>query len=197
MKNSTFALKTKHQVIEILNKSFEKYISVEEIQEKVALLAQEINADFSQKEVEFISILDGSFMFASDLFKKINLQTTISFLKIKSYEATESTGKINELIGLQSIITGKHIVIIEDIIDTGATMDYVVETLQKQRPASISIATLMFKPNAFKGKFSPKYIGFKISNEFIVGYGMDFDGYGRNLESIYQIKGSDPKIPLC
>ncbi len=184
-------------MIEILNKSFEKYISVEEIQEKVALLAQEINTDFSEKEVEFISILDGSFMFASDLFKKINLQTTISFLKIKSYEATESSGKINELIGLQSKITGKHIVIIEDIIDTGATMDYVVETLQKQQPTSISIATLMFKPNAFKGNYSPKYIGFNISNEFIVGYGMDFDGYGRNLESIYQIKGSDPKIPLC
>ena len=184
-------------MIEILNKSFEKYISIEEIQEHIALLAQKINADFLGKEVEFIAVLDGSFMFASDLFKKINLQTTISFLKIKSYEATESTGEIKELIGLQSAISGKHIVIIEDIVDTGATMDYVVETLEKQHPASISIATLLFKPAAFKGKHSPTYIGFNISNEFIVGYGMDFDGYGRNLESIYQIKGSDPKIPLC
>ena len=184
-------------MVEILNKSFEKYISVEEIQERVALLAQEINADFNGKEVEFIAILDGSFMFASDLFKKINLQTTISFLKVKSYDATESTGKINELIGLQTKLTGKHIIILEDIVDTGATMDYVVETLQKQNPASISVVTLMFKPEAFKGKNTPKYIGFKITNEFIIGYGMDFDGYGRNLESIYQIKGSDPKIPLC
>jgi hypoxanthine phosphoribosyltransferase len=184
-------------VIEILNKSFEKYISVEQIQERIALLSQEINMDFTGKDVEFIAVLDGSFMFASDLFKKITLQTTISFLKIKSYEAIESTGTIHELIGLQSNITGKHIVILEDIIDTGATMNYVVETLDKQQPASISIATLMFKPAAFKGKYSPRYIGFNISNEFIVGYGMDFDGYGRNLESIYQIKGSDPKIPLC
>ena len=184
-------------MIEILNKSFEKYISIEEIQERIALLAQKINADFLGKEVEFIAVLDGSFMFASDLFKKINLQTTISFLKIKSYEATESTGEIKELIGLQSAISGKHIVIIEDIVDTGATMDYVVEILEKQHPASISIATLLFKPAAFKGTYSPTYIGFDISNEFIVGYGMDFDGYGRNLESIYQIKGSDPKIPLC
>jgi hypoxanthine phosphoribosyltransferase len=184
-------------VIEILTKSFEKYISTEEIQERVTVLADQINTDFSDKEVEFIAILDGSFMFASDLLKKINLQTTISFLKVKSYEATESTGKINELIGLQTKITGKHIVILEDIVDTGATMDYVVETLQKHQPASTTIATLMFKPEAFKGKNKPKYIGFNISNEFIVGYGMDFDGYGRNLESIYQIKGSDPKIPLC
>ncbi len=184
-------------MIDILNKSFEKYISVEEIQERIALLSQEINADFTGKEVEFIAVLDGSFMFASDLLKKINLQTRISFLKVKSYEATESTGKINELIGLQSNVTGKHIVLLEDIVDTGATMDYVVEILQKQEPASISIVTLLFKPEAFKGKHSPKYIGFNISNEFIVGYGMDFDGFGRNLESIYQIKGSDPKIPLC
>lgn len=189
--------KTKRLMIEILDKSFEKFISVEEIQERIALLAEKINTDFTEKEVEFIAILDGSFMFASDLFKKINLQTSISFLKIKSYQATESTGKMHELIGLQSNITSKHIVIIEDIVDTGATMDYVVQTLQKQHPASISIATLLFKPAAFKGTYSPTYIGFTISNEFIVGYGMDFDGYGRNLESIYQIKGSDPKIPLC
>lgn len=184
-------------MIEILSKSFEKYISVEVIQERVSSLAQEINADFNGKEVEFIAILDGSFMFASDLFKKINLQTTISFFKVKSYEATESTGKINELIGLQTNITGKHIVIVEDIVDSGATMDYVVESLQKQNPASIFIVTLMFKPEAFKGKNMPNYIGFSIPNDFIVGYGMDFDGFGRNLESIYQITGSDPKIPLC
>lgn len=184
-------------MIEILNKSFEKFIAVEEIQERVAALAQEINSDFAEKEVEFIAVLDGSFMFASDLFKKINFQTTISFLKVKSYEATESTGQINELIGLNKSITGKHILLVEDIVDTGFTIDYVVEKLEKEAPASISIVSCMFKPDAFKGKNKPKYIGFNISNEFIVGYGMDFDGYGRNLESIYQIKGSDPKIPLC
>ena len=181
----------------IQDKSFVQYISHEEIQAKLSLLANEINTDFSSKEPYFISVLDGSFMFASDLLKKVTVPNQVSFVKIKSYEDTKSTGTINQLIGIQESLEGKNVVILEDIVDTGKTMDFLVNELLKDNPASVSIATLVYKPASFAGNYMPTYIGFEISNEFIVGYGMDYNGYGRNLESIYQIKGSDPKIPLC
>ena len=184
-------------MIIIENNSFQKYISSEDIQAKVSLLATKINTDYSSKKPYFISVLDGSFMFTSDLLKKVTIPNQVSFVKIKSYENTESTGNINQLIGLQDNIQGKDIVILEDIVDTGKTMDFLVNELSQENPASISIATLVYKPASFAGKHIPNYVGFEISNEFIIGYGMDYNGYGRNLESIYQIKGSDPKIPLC
>ena len=184
-------------MITILDKSFQEYLVAEEIQAKISLLANQINHGFSEKEVVFLSVLDGSFMFTSDLLKKITLKNRVSFIKVKSYENTLSTGIIQEVIGLQEDIENKHVVILEDIVDTGKTIDFLVDLVRDQHPASLSVVALLFKPSAFEGKYKPNHIGFEIANEFIIGYGMDYNGYGRNLESIYQIKGSEPKPTLC
>lgn len=184
-------------MITILDKSFQEYLIADEIQAKVSALANQINVEFSGKEVLFLSVLDGSFMFTSDLLKKITLKNRVSFIKVKSYENTLSTGIIQEVIGLQENIENKHVIILEDIVDTGKTMDYLVDLVRDQHPASLSVVAFMYKPSAFEGKYKPNHIGFEIANDFIIGYGMDYNGYGRNLESIYQIKGSEPKPTLC
>ncbi len=177
-------------MIKINDKYFDIFIEKGAIESKINALANTINKDYEGKEVLFIAILNGSFMFASDLIKKIKLDCEISFIKVNSYEGTQSSGSINELIGLNTSIKDKHIIIIEDIVDTGRTMDKIILTLQNERPSSIECCSLLFKPNAYLGIFNPKYIGFSIENKFVVGYGLDYDQKGRNLEEIYQITES-------
>lgn len=176
-----------NEIITVNNLPFEKYIDREDIKKSIKLLAKAINIRFEEKDPVFLAVLDGSFMFAADLLKRVYVHSTLSFIKIKSYEGTESTGKHKELIGLERDMKGKHIVIIEDIVDTGLTMKYLIGELEKQEPASITMASLLIKRDALKVDIEPDFSLFEIPNEFVVGYGLDFNGYGRNLKHIYKL----------
>lgn len=175
-------------MIQILDKSFEVFITEDELQKEVKSLATELNRKYHGQEVIFIAVLNGSFMFASDLMKEIDLQCEISFVKMSSYEGTHSAGKVEELIGLNTNIQGKKVVLIEDIVDTGLTIDKIIGLINSHDPESVEICTLLYKPNAFAGVNKPDYIGFSIPNAFVVGYGLDYDEKGRNLKTIYQIR---------
>ncbi|MDD2199438.1 MAG: hypoxanthine phosphoribosyltransferase [Bacteroidales bacterium] len=174
--------------IKILDKEFEIFLKEEQILDAVAEIAKIINKDLAGKLPVFLGILNGCFMFASDLFKNIEIDCSISFLKLASYSGTSSTGKINKLIGLNESIEGKTVVILEDIVDTGITLEHLINDLKKYNPADIKIATLLFKPEAYKKSIKIDYCAIEIPNKFIIGYGLDYDGLGRNLKHIYQIK---------
>ena len=177
-------------MVQVLDKSFEVFITRDEIQKEVESLAEQINTDFAGKDVVFIAVLNGSFMFASDLMKSVSIESEISFIKMSSYSGTSTTGTVNELIGLNNDLTGKSVVIIEDIVDTGITIDKIMTLLSMEGAKEVKVCSLLYKPNAFKGKHKPDYIGFSIPNAFVVGYGLDYNEKGRNLDSIYQIKES-------
>lgn len=177
-------------MIQVLDKSFDVFITAEEIQAEVKSLASEINRDYEGKDVIFLSVLNGAFMFASDLMKNIDIPCEISFVKMSSYVGTSSTGEVNELIGLGVDIENKHVVIVEDIVDTGITIDKIVKLLEVENPASFKVCTLLYKPDAFKGNRKPDYVGFSIPNAFVVGYGLDYNEKGRNLDQIYQIRNT-------
>lgn len=175
-------------MIQLLDKSFENFISEQEILKEVSALATRINEEYAGEEVLFIAILNGAFMFASDLLKCIELPCEISFVKVSSYEGTFSKGRVDELIGLQADVAGRHVVLLEDIVDTGITIEKIQTLLHVENPASLKVCTLLFKPDAFLGKSEPEYIGFSIPNKFVVGYGLDYNEKGRNLRGIYQVK---------
>lgn len=177
-------------MLQIHDKTFEIYLRNEEIQAKVADMARELNEAYDGKEIVFIAVLNGAFMFASDLMKHITLPCEITFVKVSSYQGMNSTGRVDEVIGLTTDIRGKHVVIIEDIVDTGITMDKIHTLLAAEHPASLKIASLLFKPDAFKGKNKPDFTGFSIPDAFVVGYGLDYNEHGRNTQHIYQLKGS-------
>ncbi|MBQ9312191.1 MAG: hypoxanthine phosphoribosyltransferase [Bacteroidales bacterium] len=170
------------------DKVFEKYISHSQLEVIVKSLADKINKDYTDKEVIFVVVLNGAFMFAADLFKKINLKAKITFVKLASYENSSSTGVVKQLIGLNENIKDKEVIIVEDIVDTGASMRMLRNQLLALEPKSLEIAALMFKPNKFKENYPVKYVGMNIEDPFIIGYGFDLNGYGRNLEDIYQLK---------
>lgn len=174
--------------IQLHDKIFVPYLTELEIQQAISRLADIINKDYQGKEVLFLSVLNGAFMFTSDLMKKITLDCEISFMKVSSYAGTESTGRIDELIGLNTSVTNRNIIILEDIVDTGITIDKVIKLLELQDPSSIEVCTILFKEEAYKGHHPPKYFGFEIPNKFVVGYGLDYDQLGRNLPEIYQVK---------
>lgn len=160
-----------------------------EIQQDVDLVASKINWDFrNAKEIPmFLDVLNGSFMFAADLLKRINFSCEVSFIKLSSYQGTSSTGVINQLIGLNEDITDRTVIIIEDIVDTGITLAKLYERLYAMNPHAVKVATLLFKPDSYKGSIKIDYIGRSIPNDFIVGYGLDYDGVGRNLPDIYTV----------
>ena len=162
-------------------------ITGEAISKRVDELAAQINRDYAGKDVVFIGILNGAFLFAADLFKKIDLKARISFVKLASYEGTRSSGSIKELIGWNEDIKGMEVVVIEDIVDTGHTLELIVGELKVRKAANVRIATLLFKPDAYKKTIPVEYVGFSIPNDFVVGYGLDYDGYGRNLPSVYTL----------
>lgn len=174
-------------IITVKDKQFQPYLSVKEIDEAVTKVANQINEEFKGQKVLFIAILNGSFMFASDLLKKVNVECEISFVKIASYSGTKSTGKVKKIIGLMQSLEDRNVVVIEDIIDTGNTLDKLLPTLIAEEPKNLKLCTLLFKPDAFKADFDIHYIGKEIPNKFILGYGLDYDELGRNLEEIYQI----------
>jgi hypoxanthine phosphoribosyltransferase len=174
--------------IKILDKEFKPYLSAAEIQTKISVIASKLNKQLDGKDPLFMGILNGSFMFASDLYKQITVPSQITFLKLASYQGTGSTGKVKRLIGINEDIKDKIVVIIEDIVDTGVTLDSIIKQLRGYEPKEIIVVTLMFKPEAYTKEFKVDYYAFDIPNDFIVGYGLDYDGYGRNLADIYVIK---------
>lgn len=175
-------------MIQVLDKTFEVFISSEEIQREVRSLATKINEDLQDEDVVFIAVLNGSFMFAADLMKSISLSSEISFVKMSSYHGTTSSGRVDELMGLNNDVKNKTVVIVEDIIDSGITMDKMISLIEMENPKQLKICTLLYKPEAFKGTRPPDYVGFSIPNAFVVGYGLDYNEKGRNLDAVYQIK---------
>ncbi len=173
--------------IKILDKEFEVSIKENEIQAAVSKMAIRLNNELKGKEVIFIGILNGSFMFASDLFKQITFDCRITFVKVASYQGTISSGTVKSLIGINENIKGKVVVVLEDIVDSGETLENIICQLKGYEPESILIATFLFKPNAFKKSFKIDYVAIEIPNDFIVGYGLDYDGFGRNLPEIYTL----------
>lgn len=174
--------------IKVKDLQFEPFISHHSIEARVVELANRLTVDFHGKNPLFLSVLNGSFMFTSDLMKSFLSPCEISFIKLASYQGTESTGQVQTLIGLNDNIENRDVIIIEDIVDTGITVKKILELVKDHKPASIQILTLLFKPEAFKEDFEIDYVGFEIENKFVVGYGLDYDGYGRNLDQIYVMK---------
>ena len=173
--------------IQVHGKTFEPYLSAAAIQEKIKNIAESINHDYKDKRPLFIAILNGSFMFAADLFKYINIQAEICFIKLASYKGTKSSGHVVTAIGLDIDLIDRHVIIIEDIIDTGKTLSTFIPQLQHQQPASMKITALLHKPEATVYPIVIDYLGFSIPDKFVLGYGLDFDGLGRNIPEIYKL----------
>ena len=173
--------------IQIKDKEFTVFLSAEDIQREVDRVANEINRDLAGKQPLFLSVLNGSFMFTADLMKRITIPSEISFVKLASYQGVLSTGKIKEVIGINEDLTNRVIVIVEDIVDTGLTMQRLLETLGTRNPKEIHIASLLVKPDKLKVDLNIEYFAFAIPNDFIVGYGLDYDGLGRNYPCIYSV----------
>jgi hypoxanthine phosphoribosyltransferase len=175
------------QLVQVRDKQFEPYLSEALILAKVKELAAQISKDYEGKKPLLIAILNGSFIFAADLFKHITIEAEISFIKLASYKGTRSTGHVITAIGLDTDITGRHVIVVEDIIDTGKTLTAFLPQLHNQQPASLKVAVLLHKPEATVHPITIDYCCFSIPNKFVVGYGLDFDGLGRNLPAIYQL----------
>jgi hypoxanthine phosphoribosyltransferase len=173
--------------IKLHDKTFDTYLSEENIQQKVKELAEAINRDYKDKKPLFIPILNGSFMFASDLFKYLTIEAEVCFIKLASYKGMKSSGNIVTAIGLDQDLIGRDIIVVEDIVDTGKTLTEFLPKLSHQQPASLKIAALLHKPEATVFPLVIDYVGFSIPNKFVVGYGLDYDGLGRNLKEIYQL----------
>ncbi|MEI7596578.1 MAG: hypoxanthine phosphoribosyltransferase [Bacteroidota bacterium] len=173
--------------INIKDKTFKVYINSTAIEKRIEDIATQINSDYKDKSPIFLGVLNGSFMFASDLYKKITITSEISFVKLASYSGTETTGEVKKLIGLNESLKGKDIIIIEDIVDTGITIEKLVNELNNLEVSSIKIATLLLKPESYKKNIKIDYFCFEIPNNFVVGYGLDYDGLGRNFPDIYSL----------
>ncbi len=175
------------QLIRVHDKQFEPYLTSEEIALRIKMVAQQINADYAGKKPLFIAILNGSFMFASDLFKEITIDAEICFIKLASYKGSKSTGHVITAIGLDMDIIGREVIVIEDIVDTGKTLSEFLPQIHHQQPASVKIVALLHKPDAMVYPVKIDYLGFSIPNKFVVGYGLDYDGLGRNIREIYRL----------
>lgn len=174
--------------IKLHDKTFRVMIPAAEIDRAVEAVAQRINADYKDKPTPlFLGILNGSFMFMSDLIKKIEFNNELSFVKLASYEGTASTGDVKQLIGLTGSIEGRHVIVVEDIVDTGVSIEHMIRDLERHRPASIEVCTLFFKPGSYRKQIPIRYRAMEIGNEFIVGYGLDYDQLGRSLKDIYVV----------
>lgn len=174
-------------LVKVHDKSFETYLSENTILQRVKELAEAISKDYSGKRPLFIVILNGSFMFAADIFKHLTLEAELCFIKLASYKGMKSSGKVITSIGLEEDLFGKDVIILEDIVDTGKTLHNFLPKLIHQQPKSLKIATLLHKPEATEHPLTLDYVGFQIPNKFVVGYGLDYDGLGRNLKEIYQL----------
>ncbi|MCX6312880.1 MAG: hypoxanthine phosphoribosyltransferase [Bacteroidetes bacterium] len=174
--------------IQLGDKTFVPYLPEEKILEAVKHVATRVNDDMKGKNPLFLVVLNGAFMFAADLVRGINTECEVSFVKLASYSGTSSSGKVKELVGMNEKLEGRNIVVVEDIVDSGNTIEHILEDLKTKNPASVVVAAFLFKPDVFKKDFKIQYIGMEIPNDFIVGYGLDYNGLGRNLRDIYVIK---------
>lgn len=175
------------KVVRLHDKDFGLFISSEKIQNRIEELGGELNNDLKNKNPLFLIVLNGAFLFAADLIKKFQSNCEISFVKLSSYAGTNTTGTVKKMIGVSENIEGRTVVVIEDIIDTGNTLDYIINDLNFKNPAKIKIAALLFKPKAYQKNTKIDYVGFEVENDFLVGYGLDYDGLGRNLNDIYKL----------
>lgn len=173
--------------VTIKDKTFETSIPEAEILKRVKAVAERLNHDFSGKNPLFLAVLNGAFVFAADLMREVTIPCEISFVKLASYQGTTSTGKVTEVLGVNEDLSGRHIVIIEDIVDTGLTMKRMIESLGTRHPASVDVCALLLKPEKLQVELDIKYVAMEIPNDFIVGYGLDYDQQGRNLRDIYTL----------
>lgn len=178
----------KNLVIDIKSKRFELYITEETVLDSINKISKQIQADLHDKNPLFICVLNGAFMFASDIMKQFDFPCEITFIRLKSYQGITSSKKIKEVHGLIEDIRNRNVVILEDIIDTGYTIQYLSQSILYKQPESLRIATLFFKSEALLTEIKADYVAMEIPNDFIVGYGLDYDGYGRNLKDVYKIK---------
>ncbi|MDD2552401.1 MAG: hypoxanthine phosphoribosyltransferase [Dysgonamonadaceae bacterium] len=174
--------------VTILDKEFELFIESNTIQENIKRIATDINNDLEGKNPIFVAILNGSFMFAGDLMKHVTIPSEITFVRIASYKGVRSTKDVKEVLGLVENIKDRTVVIVEDIVDTGHTIEQLISQFELLRPKEIKIATLLFKPEALVKGVKPDFVALEIPNDFVVGFGLDYDGFGRNLRDIYKIK---------
>lgn len=174
-------------IIRVHDKQFEPYLTVDEINTRIRSLALQLDRDYTGRKPLFIAILNGSFIFAADLFKEISIDAEICFIKLASYKGTKSSGQVITAIGLDTDLFGRDVVIIEDIVDTGKTLSEFLPQLKHQQPASLKIVALLHKPEATVFPIPIDYLGFSIPNKFVVGYGLDYDGLGRNIREIYKL----------
>ncbi len=173
--------------VKLHDKLFKPFIGKEKIQSEIEKLAVQLEEDYQGKSPLFIGVLNGSFLFAADLIREYNGECEVSFVKMASYEGTQTTGDVKQLVGINENLEGRHVVIIEDIVDTGNTVEKLYEMISEHKVASVKIATLLYKPNAYKKDIPIDYVAMEVGNEFLVGYGLDYDGLGRNLKDIYII----------
>lgn len=175
------------ETIKVKDKTFKVSIPEEEILKQVACVAADINSDYEGQNPIFLAVLNGSFMFAADLIREITLPSEIHFVKLSSYQGTQTTGIVHDVIGLNIDVTGRPIIIVEDIVESGLTISHMIETLKAKNPKSIDICTLFFKPEKLKMPLDIRYCAFQIPNDFILGYGLDYDQLGRGLRDIYTL----------
>ncbi|NII23627.1 hypoxanthine phosphoribosyltransferase [Pseudoflavitalea sp. X16] len=173
--------------IRVHDKQFEPYLTANEINDRIKVLAKQLDKDYAGKKPLFIAILNGSFIFAADLFKELTMDAEICFIKLASYKGTKSSGQVITAIGLDTDLFGRDVVIVEDIVDTGKTLSEFLPQLHHQQPASMKIVALLHKPEATVFPIPIDYLGFSIPNKFVVGYGLDYDGLGRNIREIYKL----------
>lgn len=175
--------------IQIADKEFEILLENDQISKRTRLIAIQLDVDYEGRCPIFIGVLNGSFIFMADLLKEISMACEVGFIKVSSYSGTESTGNVKEIFGLPSDLHNRDVILVEDIVDTGLTLKYILEAVNQQKPSSVSVCSLLLKPEALKGQIEElEYVGFEIANEFVVGYGLDYDGLGRNLKDIYRAK---------
>ncbi len=174
--------------MKIHEKDFGAFLSNEKIEARIDEIAAEIESKYKGKRPLFVGLLNGAFMFASEIFKRITIDCEISFVKVASYEGMNSSGDVKKMIGLNANVFNRDVILVEDIVDTGLTLENILKEFEELGTASLEVATLLSKPDAHKTKLNLKYVGFEIPDEFVVGFGMDYDGLGRNLKDIYKIK---------
>lgn len=171
-------------MLTIKDKTFVPFITAEAIQSRIDELAADINRDYLDRTPLIVGVLNGAVLFTADLLKNLTIPCQLSFIRVASYSATESTGHLKQILGLSESVAGRHVIVVEDIVDTGLTISDVCQQLLELRPASLAVATLLFKPAALLKDITLDYVGFEIENRFVVGYGLDYDGLGRNTKEI-------------
>lgn len=174
--------------ITIKDKQFELFIAQETIEQGIKRVAHQMNEELDGKNPLFLAVLNGAFMFAGELMKEVSVPSEITFVRLASYQGTATTHRVQEVLGLNESIRGRSVIVVEDIVDSGNTMVALIAELMKHEPAEVKIATLLFKPAALRQDIAPDWVALEIPNDFIVGYGLDYDGYGRNLKDIYKVK---------